>query len=87
VAETQNTIRQIFDEDYLSLSRVLRSLNTAYDLVVSELLRTDEANQSAVYKNALAQVKKSIYEAESACIEAQKGLVVPDFLQDEQDLF
>ena len=75
------------DQDYLSLGRIQRALNQNHDVIVSELLRVDSTEQTAVFKEAVRKVRELLDNTAEVIHEAQMGLRVPEFLLDESELF
>jgi hypothetical protein len=87
MAETQMSVREIMDQDYLSLSRIRRALDQNHEVILGELLRVDMAQQTAVFKEAVRKVRELLDDAAIVIDEAQMGLRVPEFLLDESELF
>ena len=75
------------DQDYLSLGRIQRALNQNHDVIVSELLRVDSTEQTAVFKEAVRKVRELLDNTAEVIHEAQMGLRIPDFLLDESERF
>jgi len=75
------------DQDYLSLGRIQRALNLNHDVLVSELLRVDSTEQTAVFKEAVRKVRELLDNTAEVIHEAQMGLRIPDFLLDESEQF
>ena len=73
------------DQDYLSLGRIQRALNQNHDVIVSELLRVDSTEQTAVFKEAVRKVRELLDNTAEVIHEAQMGLRIPDFLLDESE--
>lgn len=75
------------DQDYLSLGRIQRALNLNHDVLVSELLRVDSTEQTAVFKEAVRKVRELLDNTAEVIHEAQMGLRIPEFLLDESERF
>ena len=87
MSNTQSSVRVIMDQDYLSLGRIQRALNLNHDVLVSELLRVDSTEQTAVFKEAVRKVRELLDNTAEVIHEAQMGLRIPDFLLDESEQF
>ena len=87
MSNTQSSVRVIMDQDYLSLGRIQRALNQNHDVIVSELLRVDSTEQTAVFKEAVRKVRELLDNTAEVIHEAQMGLRIPDFLLDESERF
>lgn len=87
MSNTQSRVREIMDQDYLSLGRIQRALNLNHDVLVSELLRVDSTEQTAVFKEAVRKVRELLDNTAEVIHEAQMGLRIPEFLLDESERF
>jgi len=87
MTENQMSVREIMDQDYLSLGRIQRALDQNHEVILSELLRVDIAQQTAVFKEAVRKIRELLDSTGKVINEAQVGLRVPEFLLDESELF
>lgn len=87
VMENRNSLRDIYEQDTLSLGRILKAIQHTDDLVISELLRTEKINQSAVYKDLIKVVHDKLYQLETLIIETQGGLQIPASIATEREVF
>lgn len=85
--ENRNSLQNIFDQDALSLGRILKTIQRTDDVVISELLRTDEINQSAVFRTTAQSIHAALYELESLVVKAQGALRLPESLVTESEVF
>jgi hypothetical protein len=83
----RKSIEEIFEQDILSLARVLKAVQRTDDVILSELLRTEHINQSAVFKSTLLELRKKLYDLESLVIKVQSVLQVPESLRKESEIF
>ena len=83
----RKSLEEIFDEDSASLGRVLKAVQLTDDVILSELHRTGQINQSAVFKSTLLELHQKLYDLEGLIIKVQSVLQVPESLRKESEIF
>ncbi len=83
----RKSIEEIFEQDILSLARVLKAVQRTDDVILSELHRTEQINQSAVFKSTLLELHQKLYDLESLVVKVQSVLQVPESLRKESEIF
>ena len=83
----RKSLEEIFEQDILSLGRVLKAVQRTDDVIMSELHRTEQINQSAVFKSTLLELHQKLYDLESLVIKVQSVLQVPESLRKESEIF
>ncbi|CAB4145142.1 hypothetical protein UFOVP1217_171 [uncultured Caudovirales phage] len=87
MAETNMTAREVLDQDYLSLSRIQRAINSTYESVLGEILRAPSEQQSQMFKDAISKIQITLREMEQLIFETQLGLDIPDSILDSKEPF
>lgn len=83
----RKSLEEIFEQDVLSLGRVLKAVQRTDDVILSELHQTEQINQSAVFKSTLLELHQKLYELEGLVIKVQSVLQVPESLRKESEIF
>lgn len=80
-------VREIFDADASSLSRIIKAVNLTADLLVSELLAREPEAQSGVFKETVSRIRQLLTEAEIQLAQAECSLRIPECLLEENEVF
>ena len=83
----RKSLEEIFEQDVLSLGRVLKAVQRTDDVILSELHQTEQITQSAVFKSTLLELHQKLYELEGLVIKVQSVLQVPESLRKESEIF
>ena len=87
--QVASRLPRIMDDDSSSLSRIKKAINRTQDVVLGEFLRgADEGiEMTAIFTNTNRKISKLLVDAENLIEEAQRGLVVPESMRDERQIF